>query len=309
MRNFFAREISALAGKMDEVFLVYGDIGNRLFDEFKKVAPERFVNAGIAEASMISMAAGLAKSGFLPFVYTINPFIYLKALEQIKLDVCYPQLPVVMVGTGGGLAYSELGTTHHSLEDVGVLRNMPNLRIFVPADEAELTATIQSVVEHRGPTYIRIGKKETSRIHENNSIVGSVKDEFILARQSKGASVALVTFGTISSEVLEAQRLIGDRIKSDLWTVPKLHPISSNYLRKFLSRYSYVFVVEEHRGTGGLFSILAEACAETERSNTARLIAINTGDTFHTGLGEQDHARRALRIDAKSIVDRILTEV
>ena len=308
MRNYFAREISALAAEMKDVYLVYGDIGNRLFDEFKRVAPNRFVNAGIAEASMISVAAGIAKSGFLPFVYTINPFIYLKALEQIKLDVCYPKLPVIMVGTGGGLAYSELGTTHHSLEDVGVLRNVPNLQVFVPSDEIELVATIRTVISRKEPAYIRIGKKESERVHEDGSIPETLKDEFVLVKECAGSSTALVTYGTIATEAKKAHEELIANLRLDLWTAPKLRPISQDFLEKFLARYSRVFVVEEHRSTGGLFSILAEASAMNHLSTGARLYSFNSGDQFHTGLGTQENARKSLKLDAESIVKRVLSE-
>lgn len=309
MRNFFAREVTSLASKAEEVFLVYGDIGNRLFDDFKKVAPERFVNAGIAEASMITMTAGLAKSGFVPFVYTINPFIYLKALEQIKLDICYPQLPVIMVGTGGGLAYSELGTTHHSLEDLGVLRNIPNLEIYGPADEFELISAVHSAFDRRRPAYIRIGKKESKKIHFEKSILGKLDGEFISAREMVTSSLAIVTFGTIATEVLEAHTLLATRTNLDLWTAPQLKPLSSKFLRAFLSKYKKVFIVEEHRNSGGLFSILAEALAASGPDLKTQLFPINAADQFHTGLGDLDSARKVLGLDAQSIVDRILSEI
>jgi transketolase len=308
MRNYFAREISALAAEMDDVYLVYGDIGNRLFDDFKRVAPNRFVNAGIAEASMISVAAGISKAGFLPFVYTINPFIYLKALEQIKLDVCYPKLPVIMVGTGGGLAYAELGTTHHSLEDVGVLRNVPNLQIFVPSDEIELVSTIRTVVSNREPAYIRIGKKESERVHPDGSNLETLKDEFVLVKENTGASTALVTYGTIATEVTKAYERLETNFRLDLWTAPKLRPISDEFLQIFLARYSQVFIVEEHRSSGGLYSILAEASAMSHLPSKTRLYPINSGDQFHTGLGTQENARRSLKLDFESIVKRVLSE-
>jgi transketolase len=104
MRNRFAEELTKIAIENDDIVLLYGDIGNRLFDNFKKSLPNRSFNCGVAEPNMVGVAAGLAKTGFTPFVYTINTFLYLRAFEQIKLDVCYPRVPVIMVGTGSGLS-------------------------------------------------------------------------------------------------------------------------------------------------------------------------------------------------------------
>ena len=146
MRNAFAQKLAELQQIQNELVLVYGDIGNKLFDKFKSLDNSKYINAGIAEASMISMAAGLAKGGFRPVVYTINSFLYLKTVEQIKIDICYPNLPVILVGTGGGLAYSELGTTHHSLEDIGMLTTIPNLQILAPSDVFEVSESKKLII-------------------------------------------------------------------------------------------------------------------------------------------------------------------
>ena len=122
MRNAFANEMTKLAEERSDVCLLSGDIGNRMFDKFKEVAPERFLNCGIAEANMMSLAAGMALSGLRPVVYTITPFTTTRCLEQIRTGVAYHEAPVVIVGTGSGLSYAELGATHHSLEDLAILR-------------------------------------------------------------------------------------------------------------------------------------------------------------------------------------------
>ena len=127
MRNAFAKQITRLAQQDERVVLLSGDIGNRLFDDFKAKCPGRFFNCGVAEANMIGMAAGMAMSGLRPFCYTITPFITYRCMEQIRVDVCYHDVPVVIVGTGAGLAYASLGATHHSCEEMGMLRLLPGL--------------------------------------------------------------------------------------------------------------------------------------------------------------------------------------
>ena len=130
MRNAFASEITALAGQHDRLVLCMGDIGNRLFDEFKAKYPTRFYNCGVAEANMVSLAAGMAMCGLRPIYYTITPFLTYRCMEQIRVDVCYHHQPVILVGTGAGLSYASLGATHHSLEDIGMLRLLPSLKPF-----------------------------------------------------------------------------------------------------------------------------------------------------------------------------------
>ena len=138
MRNTFARVITQITKKNKKIILLAGDIGNKLFDDFKKKFPKNFYNCGVAESNMTTVAAGLAYNGYQPITYTITSFNTLKTIEQIKLDVCYQNLPVIIVGVGSGLSYSNLGTTHHSIEDVGILMNIPKLSIIAPADKQEL---------------------------------------------------------------------------------------------------------------------------------------------------------------------------
>ena len=120
MRNAFADQLTHLSKKDKRLCILSGDIGNRLFDKFKQQNNNRFINCGIAEANMVGVAAGISKFGFLPFVYTITPFITTRCLEQVKIDVAYHDLPVTIVGTGSGLSYSDLGPTHHSFEDISI---------------------------------------------------------------------------------------------------------------------------------------------------------------------------------------------
>jgi len=146
MRNSFATEITKLACKNKKIVLLSGDIGNRLFDNFRKLNKNRFYNCGIAEACMTGIASGIASSGLLPITYTITPFNTMRCLEQIKLDICYPNLPVIIVGTGSGLSYASLGSTHHSLEDIAILRSIPNMNILCPSDPTEVKKLLRDAL-------------------------------------------------------------------------------------------------------------------------------------------------------------------
>ena len=160
MRNAFAKAITKIASKNKKVVLLSGDIGNRLFLQYKELQPKRFYNCGIAEATMTGVAAGLASGGFQPITYTITPFNTVRCLEQIRLDICYPNLPVIIVGTGSGLSYANFGATHHSMEDIAILRTLPNLNILCPSDPIEVELALQEAIRIKKPTYIRLAKKE-----------------------------------------------------------------------------------------------------------------------------------------------------
>src|ERR1044071_3901343 len=165
MRNAFADEVTQLARTDQRVVLLSGDIGNKLFDDFKQVDPQRFYNCGIAEANMMGVAAGMALSGFRPIIYTITPFTTTRCFEQIRVDVCYHEAPVIIVGTGSGLSYAELGPTHHSLEDMAILRTLPGMCVMAPGDATELRLALRAALQQGRPVYIRIGKKGEPNIH------------------------------------------------------------------------------------------------------------------------------------------------
>ena len=164
MRNAFADEVAKLAQADPRVVLLSGDIGNKLFDPVKLVDESRFYNCGIAEGNMMGVAAGMALSGLRPIVYTITPFTTTRCFEQIRVDVCYHKAPVIIVGTGSGLSYAELGPTHHSLEDIAILRSLPSMRVVAPCDANELRSVMREALNDNAPTYIRIGKKGETKI-------------------------------------------------------------------------------------------------------------------------------------------------
>ncbi len=206
MRNAFAAELIALAEADDRVVLLSGDIGNRLFDTFKGRFPSRFFNCGVAEANMMTLAAGMAISGLRPFVYTIAPFDTTRCLEQIRIDVCYHRAPVVIVGVGAGLSYAANGATHHSVEDIGFLRMLPEMTVTCPGDELEMRQLMRQLIRLQGPAYLRIGKSGEPVIHAD-------LPDLTLGRGLElrsGTDVCLLATGNIVPNVLEAADLLKD---------------------------------------------------------------------------------------------------
>src|SRR4051812_1113889 len=259
MRNAFADEITKLGASDPRVVLLSGDIGNKLFDKFKQQAPGRFFNCGVAEANMMSVAAGMGLCGLRPVIYTITPFTTTRCLEQIRVGVCYHRAPVVIVGTGAGLSYSELGPTHHSLEDIAILRLLPEMTVLAPCDEVELRLALRQALTLDGPAYMRIGKKGEPVVHRQapEFRIGSA----ITVR--RGEDVCLIGAGTILPVVLAAaHNLSALGISARVESFHTIKPLDVSRLSELFSRYRLVAVAEEHNRRGGLSGSIAEWLAE-----------------------------------------------
>lgn len=305
MRNAFADEITRLAAEDERVVLLSGDIGNKMFDRFKLNAPGRFMNCGVAEANMMSVAAGMALCGLRPVIYTITPFTTTRCLEQIRVDACYHKLPVLIVGTGAGLSYAELGPTHHSLEDMSLLRSLPEMSVLAPCDSMELRLGIRAALEHSGPVYMRIGKKGEPQIHAE-------PPEFRLGRAitvRKGTDVCLISTGNMMAVVLEAAKLLGEcGLSARVESFHTVKPLDTDRLGELFSAYRAVAVVEEHSRIGGLGSSVAEWLARQE-ATAGRLISFGTDDVFMHEVGSQEYARQKFGLTATNIADTVTARV
>ena len=298
MRNAFARVMTELSQERSDVCLLSGDIGNRMFDGYKEVAPTRFLNCGIAEANMMSMAAGMALSGLRPVVYTITPFTTTRCLEQIRVGVAYHQAPVVIVGTGSGLSYAELGPTHHSLEDMAVLRTLPGLNVLAPADGKELVAQLREALDAPNPTYIRIGKKGEPQLHSGFSDLGIGKANLL----RKGRDLLVLGVGPILGEALQAAEVLASEGCSvAVASLGGVKPLDTAFLTAMAKRFPCWLSLEEHGITGGLGSALLEWLSE-HNALSIRLKRLGVPDVFLHELGSQGFTRRQLGLDVEGLV-------
>lgn len=301
MRNAFAQQITALARQDPRVVVLSGDIGNRLFDDLKAKCPDRFFNCGVAEANMIGMAAGLALSGLRPFCYTITPFLTYRCLEQIRVDLCYHRLPVVLVGTGSGLSYASLGATHHSCEEMGMLRLLPHLTVAAPADAWEVRAALRAALRSDDPVYLRIGKKGEPAVH-------LAEPDFRFGHAlpiRSGSDASILAAGTILPVALAAADLLASEgIQVAVYSFHTIKPLDTNTLDRAFRESRVVATLEEHSILGGLGGAVAE-WASDRSGPAARLVRFGTRDEFLHLTCEQDEAREHFGLTPTALAARL----
>jgi transketolase len=302
MRNAFAAAMVDLAAADPRVVLLVGDIGNKLFDPYKARFGDRFFNCGVAEASMIGIASGLAMSGYRPIAYTITPFLTMRCLEQIRVDLCYHAQPVTLVGVGAGLSYAGLGPTHHSLEDLACLRALPGMTVLAPADSVELRFALACAPSFGGPLYMRIGKKGEPVVHATPPTSFAIGRGIVLR---EGTDAAIIATGTVLPIALAAAtELERAGVSTTVASFPTVKPLDGALLATLFDRHRVVATVEEHGIVGGFGSAVAEWVVDGP-PRRARVVRTGTPDRFHDEAGGQGHARRKLGITPEIIAARV----
>ena len=252
MRNSFANAFYELAKNDGRIYLVVADITAAAgVASFQKESPERFLNVGVAEQMMIGMCAGLALRGCIPFAYTIATFTIYRPFEQVRVDCCYQNLPVKLVGVGGGVNYSTLGSTHHASEDVAIMSALPNMTVLAPCDPAEAAVVTKACVEKvSGPVYLRLGKAGEPDLTSKADPLEFGKLRFI----RPGNDVCLLSYGPITKMAFDvAERIEKKTGKSvAIVSVHSLKPLDETGVAQILARFPVVAVIEEHAPYGGL---------------------------------------------------------
>ena len=296
MRTILTRTLVSYAQESDFVFLT-GDLGFMALEPLREVAKERFINAGIAEQNMVSVAAGLASAGFKPWVYSIAPFVYARAFEQIRNDVCMHDLPVFLVGNGGGYSYGVMGPSHHAIEDYGALLGLPNLTVYVPAFAADVPQAISRLMTAARPAYLRLGRDEKPK-------------DFVVPpyapwrRILSGWSATVVMVGPLAGGILAAARTLPESQRPTLWVLSELPIVATEIPAAFLAdleQNGHLIVVEEHVAQGSAGASLAHAllCAQT----TPRRFTHRFARGYPTGhTGSQLYHRQECGLDPPSIL-------
>jgi transketolase len=247
VRTAFIQELIKQARLHPEIFLIVGDLGYSVVEPFAAEFPDRFLNAGVAEQNMTGVAAGLASEGFHVFTYSIGNFPTLRCLEQIRNDICYHNLPVTVVAVGAGMAYGNLGYSHHCIQDIACLRGLPNLTLLSPGDPGETRACVDWLADNPGPSYLRLGKAGEPNIH--SQLITLDRPFKVVNRM---ADMAIVATGSIlSSAVSAAAKLALQGTLCDVFSFIRLAPLTDEDFSS-LERYRAIVTVEEHVGPGGL---------------------------------------------------------
>ncbi len=299
MRDAFVRALLREMEKDSRVVLVTGDLGFGVLRPVKERFPDRLINAGIAEQSMVGLAAGLAMTGRRVVVYSIGNFPTLRPLEQIRNDCAYHALDVKIVCVGGGFVYGSLGMSHHATEDMAVMRAIPGITCFTPGDPAETEAAVPVMFATPGTCYLRLGRGNEPRAHEGE-ITGWVFPQAVRLRAGK--DIALLSAGGILIELKRAaERLAEKGIEAEVVSFPCLKPIDRGTILDLARRYGDIITVEEHGITGGFGSAVCEVIAES--GSGCRVHRLGLKDCFATEVGDQAYLRHRYGMDADAVAE------
>lgn len=300
MRNTYLKEVYNLAAKDRNVLSLVADNGMIVYDDFRRDFPEQYFNFGISEGHMITAAAGMASCGKIPFAYTIGAFLAYRSFEFIRLDVCLQKMNVKIVGIGAGMSYGYLGPTHHTTEDIAVLRTLPNLTLLSPASAKETKALVNYAYELNGPVYIRLGNNLKEELYPEDVQVIPGKGTIL----KEGKDIVIFSTGDITYHVMTAaKRLEEEGIHATVISMHTIKPFDSQLVVDMAQRSKKLFTVEEHSIIGGLGSAVAEVL--TDNGCDARLKRIGLNDVFAHGYGNQEQVRKTNGLDADGIYNSV----
>ena len=303
MRIAFLNKLTELMEQDDSIYVLVADTGFHVFDEFQNRFSQRYLNAGISEASMIGMASGLALSGKKVFVYGIVPFVTMRCFEQIRVDLCYPELPVTIVGVGGGLTYGPAGMTHHSIEDIAVMNCLPNMTVICPGDPIETQQAVEAVMLLEGPCYLRLGKTGEKVVHNRRQKSFAIGKGL---RVRKGNDVAIIATGNMLPTAVDTCDILeADGVGPELVSMHTIKPIDKELIIELARRCRLIATVEEHSIIGGLGSVVAGVLTEEELNTKVLLKKFAIGDEYARKAGSQDYLRRQYGLTAETIADEV----
>ncbi|MBR2909112.1 MAG: transketolase [Clostridia bacterium] len=297
MRNSVVQTIVDKAKTDESIVLLTGDLGSNCLEIFENAYPKRYFNCGIAEQNMLSMASGLAMEGKKVFIYSIGNFNTLRVLEQIRNDVSYMNLDVNIISVGAGMEYGQLGFSHYATEDIACMRTMPNFTVMNPATKYEAVECAKKMLATKTPCYLALNKKGVEV--EDTKISGNPR----LIKDGKG--IAIFSSGAILKEALEVSSIFEKSgINMAVYSMPIVKPLDSKNILNILSKYDYVFTLEEQTVIGGLGSALAEILAPV-KGKKPPLHMFGLNDEYISTVGNRDYLRKEYKIDAKSIASKI----
>ncbi len=301
MRDRFIQTLSALAAQDPRIMLITGDLGFKVFDDYRQRFPQQFINAGVAEQNMTLVATGMALEGHIVFTYSIGNFPTLRCLEMIRNDAAYHGANVKVVSIGGGFSYGALGISHHATEDLAIMRSLPDVTSVSPTSLWEVGEATKAIAAHPGTCFLRLDK-------DNEGPSGPVTEPFVLGRPRllrAGTDVALVTTGGILSEVTRAaDQLAQAGLGCSIYSVHTLKPFDAAPIVAAAAKHRAVVTIEEHTIHGGLAGLILESLGDAQ-AFPARFLRIGLDGCFSSVVGAQPYLRAHYGMDAAGIVRRV----
>ena len=304
MRKTCLDTVYELAKKDKKILFIGSDLGPGVLDEFKKKIPDRFFMEGVSEQAIIGLSAGLAMEGFKPYVNTIATFITRRCFEQVAVDLCLHRLPVRLIGNGGGLVYAPLGPTHQAIEDISIMRTLPNMTIIAPCDSIEMKKLVMQTVNHNNPIYIRLAKG-------GDEIVTSESDNVVLGKgvlKIEPNEHLFITTGGMTQMAIEASKRLNkeNNIKCGVIHLGTVKPLDSEILLKWIPKVKKIVTVEENVMAGGFGSSILEFTSDHFPEHLNKISRLALKDSFIEKYGTQELLFEDNNLTVTSLMKAIL---
>lgn len=302
MRKRCLNTIYELAKQDPRVVFIGSDLGPGTLDQFREEMPERFFMEGVSEQHIIGMAAGLCMDGYIPFVNTIATFLTRRCYEQIAIDLCMHNLPVRLIGNGGGLVYAPLGPTHLATDDFALLGSLPNMSVVAPCDADEIERLTSQTLDYPGPLYMRLGKG-------GDPVVSSSLDNTVIGKANtlkEPGDVLFVSTGVMVNRCLIASELLAEYgIKAGVLNMHTIKPLDKPALLRLAAKVRSVVTVEEHITRNGLGSAVTEAIVESALTTLPSILKLGLPDSFADQYGSQDLLLESYGLQPASIAESV----
>ena len=301
MRNACSKTLTEIASKNKGVVLLTADLGFTVFEKFVKDYPKQFFNMGVAEANMMGVACGMAMCGFIPVVYSIATFATMRGFEQIRGDIALHKANVKIVGSGAGLSYGHAGNTHQALEDIALMRTIPEMLVVCPCDSLSTQIIVKEIIKYQGPVYLRLGKRGEPPVY-------SQKPKIRLGRAnilSEGRDVMILATGNLVYNAVVAEKLLVKKgIKAGVVDMHTVKPLDKKLVLDLIGNTQLIVTLEEHHLIGGLGSAAAEVIAESPQKNIL-FMRLGLPDRFISTVGNQEYLRKIYKLTPVQIASSI----
>lgn len=305
MRKTCLNTVYKLAKKNKKIIFLGSDLGPGVLDDFKKEMPNRFLMEGVSEQSIIGLSAGLAMEGFVPYVNTIATFITRRCFEQVVVDLSLHNLPVKLIGNGGGLVYAPLGPTHQAIEDLSIMRSIPNMSIISPCDAIEMEALMKDSINYKKPLYIRLARGGDKIVTKKNEKISIGKGNLKIIPKD----YLFITTGVMTQIAIEASNFLKKRrnINAGVLHLGTVKPLDKNLLIKWIPKVKKIVTVEENVLSGGFGSSILEFTSENFPKHLHKISRIGLKDQFIEQYGSQDLLFKSNNLTKENLIKKILS--